>query len=221
MLKIEPALNFAEQSQTKCGEIYCQSFTDLTICCCFCNTKLFAFEDFLLHLQKNHFENKACKDEEILQEYDENKVFSNEELFDEECWENFKDVNELPEEIIEEEDLKVLQTEIKLIKENNEIEDISSEDNNLEVFTNKHKANELLGEINVVENSNECLESIKTNSNKQKANELLTEIDVVENNNECLESINTNSKILEEQEMEIYIESSEDEEDSNDAVSIY
>ncbi|XP_065365672.1 zinc finger protein 91-like [Calliphora vicina] len=65
MLKILPACNLNQQTNAKCGEIFCHSFREFTIYCCFCNIKLFAFEDFHLHIQNVHFENNLLKTETI------------------------------------------------------------------------------------------------------------------------------------------------------------
>lgn len=57
MLKFLTTTNIINQSKTKCGEIYCHSYVDFTIYCTFCDIKLFAYDDFVLHLQNVHLDN--------------------------------------------------------------------------------------------------------------------------------------------------------------------
>lgn len=61
MLKILPTSNLNQPIKTKCGEVFYDSCTDFTIDCCFCEIKLFAFEDFHIHIQNIHFENNLLK----------------------------------------------------------------------------------------------------------------------------------------------------------------
>ncbi|XP_065363179.1 zinc finger protein 570-like [Calliphora vicina] len=61
MLKISPTFNLNQAIKTKCGEIFYDSCTDFSIDCCFCEVKLFSFDDFLLHIQNIHFENNLLK----------------------------------------------------------------------------------------------------------------------------------------------------------------
>lgn len=65
MLKKLPPVNLSNSNNIKCGEIFCHSSQDFTIFCTFCNMKSFTFEDFLLHIQKGHFENNLLKTETI------------------------------------------------------------------------------------------------------------------------------------------------------------
>lgn len=61
MLKLLTTTSLIHQSKTKCGEIYCHSYLDFTIYCTFCDIKLFAYDDFLLHLQNVHCDNNLLK----------------------------------------------------------------------------------------------------------------------------------------------------------------
>lgn len=65
MLKVVPPIGVSQQTQAKCGEIFFHSCTDFTIYCCFCNFKLFAFVDFLSHIQNVHFVNNLLKTQTI------------------------------------------------------------------------------------------------------------------------------------------------------------
>lgn len=69
MLKIQPPVGLQQKSEFKCGEIFCHNFTDVTIHCNFCNMKLFALEDFLLHLQNLHLEKSTTKADALTEEY--------------------------------------------------------------------------------------------------------------------------------------------------------
>ena len=92
MLKLLTTTSIIHQSKTKCGEIYCHSYLDITIYCTFCDIKLFAYDDFLLHLQNVHFDNnlfksklQPSKDEvknELENKVEEVKVFSDNSYVD-------------------------------------------------------------------------------------------------------------------------------------------
>ncbi|XP_065363178.1 zinc finger protein 729-like [Calliphora vicina] len=71
MLKILPSSNLNQPIKTKCGEIFYDSCTDFTIDCCFCEIKLFSFDDFLLHIKNIHFENNLIKIETNTNDYNE------------------------------------------------------------------------------------------------------------------------------------------------------
>lgn len=194
MFKVAIPINQRQQSEAKCGEIFCQNFTDLTICCCFCNVKLYALEDFLLHLQNNHFENNTPKAAKIIQEYDKNKVFDEDELLDEQWLDNFKDTEELEEYNSN-------------IEENGNFEDNSNLEENINV------------EENTIDNENSNdMENLKLTSNKE-TNELICEVKIdIEQNSEEYLNINTSKNL--DLEMETYMESTEEDDDHNNEVSI-
>ncbi|XP_046801918.1 zinc finger protein 62-like [Lucilia cuprina] len=78
MLKILPPCTLSSQTSTKCGEIFCDPLKNVTICCCFCQIKLFDYEDFLNHIQNEHFENIAIESNE----FEDNEEFNSIEIED-------------------------------------------------------------------------------------------------------------------------------------------
>lgn len=66
MLKTVQPINLQQKLETKCAEIFCHNYTDLTIYCSFCDIKSFALDDFLLHLQNIHYENNPLMNDKII-----------------------------------------------------------------------------------------------------------------------------------------------------------
>lgn len=132
MLKIVPPENFQQQSEYKCGEICCRNLNEFTIYCCFCKTKLFAFEDFIQHLENMHFENQDQNVDTIIEECYNNESENEEETMDsvwvenvepddlvEECADDYVCMDE---ENVEEECLNIVKEEIIDEMENEEKE---------------------------------------------------------------------------------------------------
>lgn len=122
MLRNLPSVNLQELPKTKCAEIFCQNFTNLTIHCSFCEIKLFTLEDFLLHLKNIHFDDNQQKSDNIIQEYFDDDTIDLENVKDEMCWENLEPTDDLVLEFDEsfdyvevseedEECLKILETQ--------------------------------------------------------------------------------------------------------------
>lgn len=87
MLKIASSIDYSQQFPAKCGEIFLQSFADLIIYCSFCDIKVLAMDEFLQHLQNNHFGKNSHNNQQILQDYDE---LEEEEILEEQWLESFK-----------------------------------------------------------------------------------------------------------------------------------